>query len=109
MGFISYFLPVTLGSVITFGFVAPPFVEYGHFEYYPSGGWINSFGIVGAKGWVGPFYGNIYALNLILSFYIGIFGFTGLKIILLDNCFFLGSALAVDIGSEPLSNNGIID
>jgi hypothetical protein len=103
LGFLSYFLPITLGSVVTLGVIQPPVAPGQYNEYFPSGGWIESFGIVNAKRWVGPFYGNIHALDILYSrFDIGIIGFTGLKLFLPYNCFFLGSALKADISSEPL-------
>ena len=99
IGFLFYSLPGTLFSVIRMGSEA---VHWGDPEappeYIPSEGWISSFGITGKKTWVGPFYGNMVGLG-----FIGVVGFTGLKIALLNDCFYLGSAMKIDISSNPPS------
>jgi len=96
VGLLFYFLPGILFSVIRIGAQAVNFDPDAPPEYIPSDGWISSVGITGKKTWVGPFYGNI-------SGFIGVVGFTGFKIALLNNCFYLGSAIKIGISPNPPS------
>ena len=97
IGLLFYSLPGTVFSVIRIGNEAthwfdpeaPP-------EYIPSEGWISSFWITGKRTWVGPFYGNMVGQG-----FIGVVGFTGLKIALLGDCFYLGSAMKISINPNP--------
>jgi hypothetical protein len=93
----SYFFPLTGISIITIGFGT-----LGQFgvpgSQYPSNGWVISLGMGGKKMWNEPLIGGIPLLFPIIIFLcLGIIGFTGIKIVLLDHCFYLGSALLVDI------------
>jgi len=98
VGLLFYFLPGTLFSVIRIGAQAVNFDPEAPPEYIPSEGWISSVGITGKKTWVGPFYGNMVGPGLI-----GVVGFTGLKIALFNNCYYLGSAMKIDISPNPPS------
>jgi hypothetical protein len=77
-------------------------------QYYPSEGFINSYGLKGNVNWSGEFWGQG---NYMPSLYnpawgsspVGISGFTGIKIILEPdngNTSFFGSAIKVHIGDE---------
>jgi hypothetical protein len=96
VGLLFYLLPVILFSLIRIGVVAVNFDPEAPTKYIPSEGWVSSFGIAGKKMWIGPFYGNILGL-------IGVVGFTGFKIALLNNCFYLGSAIKIGISPNPPS------
>jgi hypothetical protein len=100
----SYFLPITLFSVITFGDdeIMPGGSPPSH--YYPSNGWVFSFGLKLMKTWKGSFYGNIFSLPfpIFIILYVGIIDFTGIKIVLPGHCFYLGSALWAKMGPSPL-------
>ena len=61
----------------------------------PSSGWITTQGLLGHKEWDGEFYGGIYLFGN--SRYIGIRGFTGLRIQNNSNDFYFGWALQVKI------------
>ena len=101
LGLMSYLLPGTLFSVIALGMILLPIVPDVPPEYFPSYGWVYSFGIAGVKSWIGPFYGNIFTIPFFFSeFFIGIIGFTGIKIVLPGHCFYFGSALSVNIGPD---------
>jgi hypothetical protein len=94
VGLLFYSLPGVLFSVVRIGAETISFDPETPSEYLPSDGWVSSFGIAGKKMWDGPFYGNMLGL-------IGVVGFTGLKIALLNNCFYLGSALKIGISQNP--------
>lgn len=96
--------PIALGNTIYLG---------SHFradmvsEWSPSTGWIHTIGLNRTKKWNGEFYGrlpeflNIFIPNEFFGGYWkypGVLGFTGIKIL----NFYLGSALLVKIGEEPL-------
>ncbi len=99
VGLLFYLLPGVLFSVIRIGAEAVHFGDpEAPREYIPSEGWMNSVGTTGKKTWVGPFYGNMGGPGLI-----GVVGFTGIKIALLNNCFYLGSALKIGISPNPPS------
>jgi hypothetical protein len=92
-GLLSYFLPATIFSFITFGFYMG---GAGGFTMEPAMGWVETFGLKLAKGWTGSFYGQ-FVLPFIW-FPTGVIGFTGIKLVSLSHCFYLGSALAVNVG-----------
>ncbi|RLF35641.1 MAG: hypothetical protein DRN08_02730 [Thermoplasmata archaeon] len=78
-----------------------PFVE-------PACGWIHTIGINGVKKWNGSFYGHLALppINFLFndSFYPGIVGFTGIKIVsnlTTLNYTYFGSAFHVKIDSAP--------
>lgn len=61
-------------------------------EYYPSKGWVWTHGLLGQKNWSGEFYGFARPLTRILGIefgepYIGVLGFTGIKITLPEETF----------------------
>ena len=97
VGLLFYLLPVILFSLITIGVQAVQFDPEAPTKYIPSDGWISSYGIAGKKMWNGPFYGNI----LWVYVGVGVVGFTGFKIALLNNCFYLGSAIKIGISPNP--------
>ena len=88
-----------LGGFIIFGYEyeLPMF----HWNYYPAKGWLWTLGSSGIRNWIGEFYGQLY------NSYIGVSGFTGLRIggsifslIGGVDTYYLGSALRVKIGDE---------
>jgi hypothetical protein len=99
IGLLFYSLPGTPFSMIRIGTVALHLGDpEAPSEYIPSEGWISSFGLTSKKTWVGPFYGDMAG-----SAFIGVAGFTGLKIALLNDCFYLGSAMKISINPNPAS------
>jgi len=84
--------------------------EYSYYhEYIPNYGWVSTFGLNGKKIFQDqPLWGHLPLLpisNVTLyetTFYPGIFGYTGIQIILEEekDVFYLGSALQVEISSE---------
>jgi len=70
--------------------------------FFPSEGTIFTIGLKGPKLWVGPFYGHLVLPLRFLMITIGMVGFKGIKIAILDNCFYLGSALWVKIDDTAL-------
>jgi len=79
----------------------------------PSSGWVWTRGLNGIKTWNGSFYGRIKKVERLYfashDFYIGVLGFTGLKIstdmlfpLSPGKVFYLGGAARVKIGPEPL-------
>ncbi len=100
VGLLFYFLPGVLVSVIRVGaqeiHIGDPEAPT---EYIPSEGWISSFSVTDKKTWTGPFYGNMVGPGLI-----GVIGFTGLKIALLNDCIYLGSAMKIDLSTNPPSS-----
>ncbi len=101
VGLLFYSLPGVLFSVIRIGaqgINADPEVPP---EYGPSEGWITSVGLTGKKTWVGPFFGSMAGKG-----FIGVVGFTGLKIALnINHCFYFGSAMKIGISPNPPSNS----
>jgi len=85
LGILSYFFPATIFSLITFGGAI----------IGPAQGWVVTFGINLAKGWTGSFYGQYFLPFLWVR--TGVVGFTGIKIVQRDDCFYFGSALWVKI------------
>jgi hypothetical protein len=82
--------------------------SYNH-EYLPRNGWVFTSGLNGKKTFQDqPLWGHLPLLPIInvtvyeTTFYPGIFGFTGIQIILEEekDVFYLGSALWVEISSE---------
>ena len=77
-----------------------------HYEYYPSNGWVATFGSNGIKIFQKPLWGHLplFPICLLCGLggysYPGIFGYMGLWIPLRKGIFYLGSALWVEIGSE---------
>ena len=78
--------------------------------YHESNGWLKSFGLLGKKEWNGGLYGRLSSLwmpiNEFLTMFMlpGMIGFSGIKITsgeYNENKFYLGSALAIGISSEP--------
>jgi len=86
-------------SLLTFG----TSVQTNHGSYfYPSRGWIDTIGPYGKRNLSGYFYGfvDIPVLNAFGTRHTGVSGFTGLKILLLDQqSFFLGTAIWVNVGN----------
>ena len=81
-----------------------------HAVYTPSKGWIKSFGFLGTKGWEGNIYGQISAIEFtfvqhqpIDKYYLGMVGFTGIRINSSDNDFILGFCFRTSMGSNPAS------
>jgi hypothetical protein len=97
-GILGYFFPATILSLITLG---AEFLDYinGRIVYYPAYGWIKTFGVNLVKSWNGSFFGQFILPFVFLD--TGIIGFTGIKIVHIDSCFYLGSALWVNIGHNP--------
>jgi hypothetical protein len=102
VGLLFYFLPGILFSVIRIGAQSISFDPEVPPKYIPSEGWISSIGITGKKTWAGPFYGSMMGSGLI-----GVVGFTGLKIALFNNCYYLGSAIKIGISQNPPSIIGM--
>jgi len=76
-------------------------------NYSPAYGWVFTIGLRGIKYWDGAFYGQMS--TIIPRFwwgidgFLGVRGFTGIKVIDIENhqYFYLGTALKVKIGYEP--------
>jgi hypothetical protein len=100
VGLLSYFLPVKILSVIAIGLVLQNMANPEFYNEYPSHGWIFCIGLLGIRNWNGPFYGNLAWSNT-YPVCVGAIGFTGIKIALLKECYFLGSALKTGISSDP--------
>jgi hypothetical protein len=112
-----YINPFTIGYSLGFGlrldYPKSNIIPFGYkantqSNYYPSEGFINSYGLKGNVNWSGEFWGQG---NYMPSLYnpawgsspVGISGFTGIKIILEPNngdTFLFGTALKVEIGDE---------
>lgn len=94
--------PISIGSLITFGYCQHGLDPWSYDEYYPSNGWIFTLGLNGKKNYTGDFYGRLLTLYAIFwDFYNGITGFTGISIRKPDNSVFrLGFALRVNVGSN---------
>jgi hypothetical protein len=90
------------------GYVYNPYLYES--QYVPSHGWVATFGLNGIKMFRGPLWGHLPLLLLNSEFipqglfYPGIFGFTGIQIILGKINFCLGFALWVEISSERPSD-----
>jgi len=77
--------------------------------YYPSEGWIWTKGLNGVKKWHGSFFGDVYffyfvmGVILIVKYYSGAVGFTGLTVkrVLNGETIFLGTALRIALDTEP--------
>jgi hypothetical protein len=101
--------PIALGNTIYLGsHMRADMVS----RWSPSIGWIYSIGLNGTKKWDGKFYGRLPEIfNIFISndffggswWYPGVLGFTGIRISLIGLWYFyLGTALKVEIGEEPL-------
>ena len=102
----DFYFPLYLHGHLYFGFYAVH--EHGGNVLAPSEGWILSYGILGKKNWSGTFYGQIKSFvgstNWFFDytiFYLGVLGFTGLKIKLSNYYFLLGSCLEANVNSTP--------
>ena len=95
--------PITIGSLTACGLVIYPAVPSDYFEYYPSNGWIQTFGLNGKKSYNGNFYGDLFYLPLMFfHYYCSMIGFTGISIRRKNNDVFrLGFALDVKINNSP--------
>jgi hypothetical protein len=100
---LKVFYTIALGDYL----FNPNLYEY---QYTPSSGWVATFGLNGKKIFQDqPLWGNLPLLPIHQIFYLdgwlypGIFGFTGIQILRGEEkgMFLLGSALWVEIGSEP--------
>jgi hypothetical protein len=102
---------VVFSSVLPFGLLS--LLAFGNIQYfmdnsweeYPSSGWVYSNGLNGVKIYEGPkLWGTAReecdVVLLMSCYYPGVLGFTGLKLSLLKNTYFLGSALKVKLGTH---------
>jgi hypothetical protein len=97
----SFLLPLKLGGFMINGNILN--VGVGVNSYNPSEGWVFTFGLNGIKTWDGPVYGNIFKIPIgPFEYYCGAIGFIGIKILPFGSGFYLGSALRVKLGSNPL-------
>jgi hypothetical protein len=88
---------IGIGRIIAFGnsyysAFPPPY------RYNPAVGWVNTLGVLGKKSWDGVFNGHISTIkpveNTYYTYYVGVMGFLGIKLIKSDGkLFFLGSAV----------------
>jgi hypothetical protein len=89
---ISTVNPVPIANLVCFG-------HESRWCYYPSEGWMCSFGLNGIKSSEGEFYGAISRFTVPLygaeEGYPGCIGFTGIKIVTEQYSYFLGTALIV--------------
>lgn len=94
--------PVSIGSLISFGYCQHSMYPWGYDEYYSSNGWIYTLGLNGKKSYNGDFYGGLSKIWAIFwDYYNGITGFTGISIIKPDNSIFrLGFGLQVNIDNK---------
>ncbi len=95
LGFaLPFLLPVDIGGAITFGYsITDPWY---YTIYRPSEGWVYTNGQNGIIKWNDTFYGH---LEDFIGFYLGATGYTGIKIWLPFNTFFLGFASKVKLDS----------
>jgi hypothetical protein len=89
--------PIAVGHLIYFG-------DYDDNEITPADGWISTFGINGKKSWNNEIIGQISSLPISVAYKRwyseinpGVAGFTGIKLSIDDEYFYLGSALRVVI------------
>ncbi len=89
---LPFLLPVDIGGIITFGhsFYYDPWYGY---TYTPSKGWVFTSGQNGIIKWNDTFYGHLGGDIL----FVGAKGYTGIKIWLPLNTFFLGFATKVKL------------
>ena len=92
-----------IGTSISFG----NFYEQDDYPsevYNPASGWIHTNGLKGEINYTGKWYGQLYKYNYIstFDFYIGVKGFTGIQIKNRTSSYFMGDALKVHIGTEPI-------
>jgi hypothetical protein len=76
-------------------------------EKWPAEGWIQTNGLSGVKNWNGSVYGHLTSKIVMflpmIYYYVGCIGFTGIKVTIFGvepYYYFIGSALAVKLGSE---------
>jgi hypothetical protein len=83
LGAVINFLPIKLGALMLYGNIRAGYM--GYFYTIPAEGWVYTVGSSGNKSWEGSFYG-------------GVVGFTGIKIIYgLFSFFYLGAAYKVHV------------
>jgi len=92
---LPFLLPIDIRGIITFGFsFTDPWYDT---TYRPSEGWIYTNGQNGIIKWNDTFYGHLE--EELIGFYVGATGYTGIKIWLPFNTFFLGFASKVKLDS----------
>jgi hypothetical protein len=99
-------LPLQKGSYISFGCSTTDMGLRDH--YYPSKGWICISGLAGIQMINGSFYGAFFSTGDIMemkAISVGASGFVGLKIKINDKCFFIGTALRVEVSRHWKVNN----
>jgi len=101
---IQFLSPLIIGSGIIYGY---SIYNEGKDTFYPSTGWVKTLGQSGSKNCDGVLYGHIfwffqYLLLNIRTIYVGVLGFTGLKIYnsYYNRYYYLGFASYVNINSE---------
>jgi len=89
--------PIAMGHLIYFG-------DYNENNITPADGWISTFGLNGKKSWNDGIIGKISSLPISVVYkkwhseiYPGVASFTGIKLSIDDEYFYLGSALRVSI------------
>jgi len=95
--------PASIGSFITFGVTQESFDPWGEPVHKKAEGWIRTIGLRGYKNYSGEFYGQLIKLwGILITFYSGIGGFTGLNIINEESkkVFYLGFGLNVEIDQK---------
>ncbi|UCD13941.1 MAG: hypothetical protein JSW60_00550 [Thermoplasmatales archaeon] len=92
---LPFLLPVDIGGIITFGFSFYYDPWYGY-TYTPSKGWVFTSGQNGIIKWNNTFYGHLSGDTLC----VGTIGYTGIKIWLPLNTFFLGFASKVKLDTD---------
>jgi len=91
-------IPISLVSIVFFGYSVIYLKEKGGIEYYPARGWVNTRGMYGYRQWNGTFFGGIHAFGLSdTTMYQGISGFKGLTIYEENTTKIFGIARKVDL------------
>jgi hypothetical protein len=100
---ITSLIPVKVFNTLTLGgYVFNP--NTGFYEHKPTNGWVDTFGLNGIKIFQNqPLWGHLFLFPIYYNYYYfpGILGFTGIQITSEERMIHLGSALWVDIGSDP--------
>lgn len=103
LSFMPHLQPFKMISFIGLG-VQTGNPDWHNVRHYPANGWLFTIGINGIQYSEGPFYGQLsefLILPLELVYYIGVLGFTGIKIgTILTDTFYIGTALKVAIGPD---------